>query len=76
MLITHASMLWAERKLALIPRRIRLQIMTICGVVLLVAPLLLWAAMSVGLFKIALYSWCTAFAIVAILVHTSPEDRF
>ena len=76
MLLAHASIRWSTMQLARIPRGVRSTIISICGFVALVMPLALWAAMTVGLFKLAFVVWCLALVIIGVMVSTSPDEKF
>lgn len=76
MLITHASYRWASQKLERIPRGVRNWLISFFGVILLIMPVVLWAVMSFGAFKIAFFVWCTAFVAVVALIQTSPDEWF
>ena len=75
MVFVHALMRWVFHYLGKIPQTVRSWIIAVCGIAALITPLLLWASMTVGLFKLAIGMWCLAIFIIYVMVWTSPDER-
>lgn len=59
-----------------IPRRIRNNCITICGMVTLFSPLLLWIAWSKFLLYAILIAFCIALVVLYVLVRYYPDEYF
>jgi putative flippase GtrA len=75
MIFVHVLMRWVFRHLSRIPRSTRSWLISLCGIAALLAMLLLWASMALGIYKLALGIWGIAVLIIYALVWSSPDER-
>jgi hypothetical protein len=57
-------------------RMIRDILVTICGLMALLTPLLLWVAWSKALFWLIMAGGCTALLVIYVLIWTAPDEHF
>jgi hypothetical protein len=55
---------------------VRGALITVCGLIALVTPLLLWLAWSKQTFWLVLALGCAALLIIYALIWSSPDERF
>ena len=58
-----------------VPLAMRQRCISICGVIALISPLLLWLSWSKLVFWTVLSIWVCALAIVMALIWSSPDER-
>jgi hypothetical protein len=51
-------------------------LVTLCGLMVLLVPLLLWVAWSKWLFWLIMAGGCTALLVIYVLIWTAPDERF
>ena len=61
---------------AKIPRRIRDGCITVCGMIALFSPLLLWIAWNKLLLYLILSAFCIAIVILYVLIRFYPDEYF
>ena len=59
-----------------LPSRLRKGAITVCGLVALISPLLLWMAWSTTMFWAILAAGCGAILVIYLLVWSSPDETF
>jgi hypothetical protein len=55
---------------------VRGALITVCGLVALLTPLLLWVAWSPQTFWLVTASGCAALLIIYVIIWTSPDEDF
>jgi hypothetical protein len=55
---------------------VRGALITVCGLIALGTPLLLWLAWSKAMFWLVLALGCAALLIIYALIWSSPDERF
>lgn len=65
----------ARLQLGKISRALRQRCISICGVIALISPLMLWMSWSPTVFWTVLTVWITALAIIFALIWSSPDER-
>lgn len=74
MIFVHVLMRWAFHHLSKIPRSTRSWIISLCGIAALVAMLMMWASMALGVYKLSIGIWCIAILIIYIMEWSSPDE--
>jgi hypothetical protein len=74
MIFVHVLMRWVFHHLSRIPRSTRSWLISLCGIAALLAMLMLWASMVLGIYKLAIGIWSISILIIYILVWSSPDE--
>ena len=76
MVLTYAVMSVLFRQLERVPRAVRGWIITVCGMICLFTPLLLWVVPTITGAVILLTLWIAAILVIYVMVMTSPDEYF
>jgi hypothetical protein len=58
----------------MLPRWLHDGLITICGLVALITPVVLWTAWSTTMFRATLLVGCAAILVIYVLVELAPND--
>ncbi len=75
MIFVQSLMSALQRLLAKVPRGIRYQIISYCGLIALATPLALWLSMTLWGMRLILAVFFTAILLISLMVWSSPDDR-